>query len=78
MRTDLEMLREVVAITGLNEVNKRNHHLAAEVTSRLIATDPALKPFAPSGKEPEPTALIRNRLPDPKDAPLRSYHEYGQ
>ena len=70
MRSDLELLRAVVDIEGLQAVNRQDYHLAAEVTARLLATAPQPKPFVPSGKEPEKTYEIRERLPDPKDSPL--------
>jgi len=64
-RSDLELLRAVVDIEGLQAVNRQDYHLAAEVTARLLATVPQPKPFVPSGKAPEETSEIVKRLPRP-------------
>ena len=68
MRSDLELLRAVVDIEGLSAVNRQDFHLAAEVTARLLATQPAPKPFAPSGAVPESNTAFYNRLPIPEKA----------
>lgn len=68
MRTDLELLRAVVDIEGLQAVNRQDYHLAAEVTARLLATAPQPKPFVPSGGVPESNTAIFNRLPKPDKA----------
>lgn len=68
MRSDLELLRAVVDIEGLQAVNRQDFHLAAEVTARLLATAPRPKPFVPSGAVPESNTEIFSRLPSPEKA----------
>jgi hypothetical protein len=70
--TDLEMLREVCERTrAIEAINLRDCPLACAIRKRLDDTRPALKAFEPSGIEPESTASMLARLPDPKNSPYK-------
>jgi len=58
MRSDLELLRAVVDIEGLQAVNRQDFHLAAEVTARLLATAPQPKKVEPAPFDPRPAANL--------------------